>query len=51
MKRDKFRIPYLLAGAFDCQIIPHVPGAWHDFRVDTIITESRCLHPVGKRKE
>lgn len=51
IKRDKLRIPYLLAGAFDCQIVPHVPGDWHDFRVDTIITESRCLDPAGERKE
>lgn len=32
-----------VAGAFDLQVVPQVPAAHHDLRVDTLATESRLL--------
>jgi 5-formyltetrahydrofolate cyclo-ligase len=32
--------PYSVAAAFDVQIVPEVPASWHDFRVDSLISES-----------
>jgi 5-formyltetrahydrofolate cyclo-ligase len=32
-----------VAGAFDVQIVEHVPAAPHDVRVDAIVTESRLV--------
>lgn len=34
-------IPYRLALAFDCQIVPHVPVGTTDVRLDAVITPSR----------
>ncbi|MBP1994992.1 5-formyltetrahydrofolate cyclo-ligase [Paenibacillus eucommiae] len=36
--------PYLVAAAFDLQIVEQVPVSWHDFRVDGLITETLELH-------
>ena len=33
-----------VAGAFDAQIVAHIPAASHDLRVDLVVTESRILH-------
>ena len=32
-----------IAGAFDAQIVAHIPAASHDLRVDLVVTESRIL--------
>ena len=32
-----------VAGAFDEQIVPHVPSAGHDLRVDVIVTPTRLI--------
>ena len=32
-----------IAGAFEAQIVAHIPAASHDLRVDLIVTESRIL--------
>lgn len=42
--RDNFgRVPFMLAVAFDVQIVPEVPMDGHDFRVDAVVTESRTF--------
>ena len=35
-------------GAFDVQIVAHIPAAAHDLRVDVIVTESRILPAPGR---
>jgi len=41
LRRDARRI----AGAFELQIIEHVPAAAHDLKVDAIVTEARTIVP------
>ena len=38
-----------IAGAFDAQIVAHIPAASHDLRVDLIVTESRILTASDER--
>ena len=38
-----------VVGAFDVQIVPHIPAAAHDLTVDMIVTESRILLTPAKR--
>jgi 5-formyltetrahydrofolate cyclo-ligase len=40
---QQMSIPYMLALAYDLQIVDEVPCEAHDFRVDMIITETRKL--------
>ncbi len=35
--------PSLVAGAFDLQVVEHVPMEAHDIAVHAVVTESRCL--------
>lgn len=37
--------PYIVAAAFDIQIIREVPMGMFDFRIDEIVTESRMISP------
>ena len=37
-----------IAGAFDLQVVPTVPAAPHDLRVDAIVTEQRVLALPGR---
>lgn len=37
-----------VAGAFDCQVVSHVPAAPHDLKVDVVVTESRILAAPGR---
>ena len=32
-----------IAGAFDLQVVAHIPSAPHDLRVDTIVTPTRTI--------
>ena len=38
-----------VVGAFDAQIVPHIPAAAHDLTVDMIVTESRILRTSAKQ--
>ena len=37
-----------VAGAFDLQIVPHVPAAPHDLAVHAIVTETRTIPAAGE---
>ncbi|WP_442601865.1 5-formyltetrahydrofolate cyclo-ligase [Paenibacillus sp. KN14-4R] len=46
----KLTAPFVIAGAFDAQIVDEVPMSWHDFRIDCIITES-CIKRINKEED
>ncbi|PZE20830.1 5-formyltetrahydrofolate cyclo-ligase [Paenibacillus xerothermodurans] len=41
--RNRYPKPYMIAGAFDLQVIKEVPMGLFDFRLDELITEERTI--------